>query len=139
MSAVCEGASAGYLASFGPKRALSARDPDGSSGLHMAAGRGDRALVEYFIGCGVPVDLADGKGFTPLMKAAICGRDEACAMLLAAGADAGLQMCSGLGALELAERFGKSGCAGAIRAALEAKELGCRAAKGGRGPKPAGI
>lgn len=43
--------------------------PPGSLAIHIAAWKGQDAIVQYLIGQGFPVDLPDGKGRTPLVLA----------------------------------------------------------------------
>ncbi|MER5888868.1 ankyrin repeat domain-containing protein [Streptomyces sp. NPDC001941] len=55
--------------------------------LLEAAGRGDAATVRLALDSGAGVDVRDGHGRTPLLRAALADRVEAARLLVAAGAD----------------------------------------------------
>ena len=46
-------------------------EKSGRSALHFATEMNNRSLVDFFIGCGGVIDLADGRGLTPLHIACI--------------------------------------------------------------------
>ncbi|EKX55509.1 hypothetical protein GUITHDRAFT_99284 [Guillardia theta CCMP2712] len=68
---------------------VNARDNDGVSILHTAAGAGFVKLCGLLLESGARLEAVDVDGNTPLMAAAQQGRDEACGFLLAAGAKIG--------------------------------------------------
>ena len=52
-----------------------------------AVNKGDATAVRSYLDAGIPVDLVDSNGFTPLINAAIFGQIEVTRILLAAGAN----------------------------------------------------
>jgi F-type H+-transporting ATPase subunit beta len=62
--------------------------PLGSTALHIAVGRADRAAAELLLALGAPVDARNVGDMTPLHFAATMQRAEMAALLLAQGADA---------------------------------------------------
>jgi len=58
----------------------------GYGGLHAAAAKGHRLIVEYLLDCDVEVDMSTNSGMTALMFAAIGGFDDVVEVLLQRGA-----------------------------------------------------
>merc|ERR1719437_158982 len=56
-------------------------DATGNSGLHYAAGYGRKELLEYLVKTGMPANLSNSKGQTPLAVATM-NRQTACIELL---------------------------------------------------------
>jgi len=65
---------------------LEARDSDGDTPLHYAAGEGNVELINYFIDKGAKLELQDAQHKTPFHLAAMNDREEAVAVLLKRGA-----------------------------------------------------
>eukprot|EP00960_Hanusia_phi_P075986 768495-Hanusia_phi.AAC.1 len=82
---------------------VNARDDQGVSILHTAAGAGFVKLCRLLLEGGAKVGAVDVDGFTPLHVAAQQGRDEVCGCLLAAGAKIDCEDCNGQTAEVLAE------------------------------------
>ena len=75
--------------------------------LHSAAGYGSCKEVSRYLKKGVPVDLPDEQGATPLARAARFDHVEVAALLLANGANPALKDREGKTALALAEEIGR--------------------------------
>lgn len=95
----------------------------GWTALHYAAtGKTDQALpiarllLEHY----AYIDAESPNGSTPLMMAALYGRDEVVELLLAEGADASVRNQQGLTALDFAQRSGREHVVRRIAAALRA-------------------
>ena len=73
-----------------------------SSKLHDAAKKGDVAMLRRVLAAKVPVDRADGEGFTALMHAVQAAQVMACRVLLASGANTNVVLPSGACPLRLA-------------------------------------
>lgn len=65
---------------------FNARDRDGQSALHAAAGAGQVAVITLLLSLGLDVDVFDNDNYTPLTWALISGQEEAAMRLLSHGA-----------------------------------------------------
>ena len=74
--------------------------------LYSAASRGDMVKVSCLIEQGVAIDCVDNYGSTPLIGAAVSGRDNVVTLLLDKGASINHKNNSGYSALMRAKRSG---------------------------------
>ena len=74
---------------------VDARQPDGATALHWAAGRDDLASAKRLLAAGADPDAANDYGVTPLFLAATNGSAAMIERLLAAGATAGAALPTG--------------------------------------------
>lgn len=86
-----------------PNALLQLKDDDGQSLLRFAVPDGRREAVEYLLKLGSYVDVADAKGRTPLMEAALWGHPKIVQILLEVGSEASLKDRCGMTAGNLAE------------------------------------
>ena len=68
-----------------------ARDKDGETILHAAAGYGQREVIELLLDMEMPIEVVDNSGCTPLHKAAWNPGPETAASLIARGAGRSVQ------------------------------------------------
>ncbi len=85
---------------------LADRDPERLSVLHLAARRGDLAIVELLLGAGANVDKRAHDGSTALHEAALGGHLEIARLLVAFGAETRATTNSGYSVLEAARMSG---------------------------------
>jgi len=78
----------------------------GETCLHVAAANGASEVVDYLIGCGVPVDCVDAKQYTPLHKAARRDFTRVASILLDQGADCGQKTIHGQTPIDVADAHG---------------------------------
>jgi hypothetical protein len=78
----------------------------GGEALSRAANSGNASIVQLLAGRGVPIDVRDGNGWTPLMSAAWQGHTATVAYLLELGADRHLADDTGKRALDWARAGG---------------------------------
>ena len=93
------------------ERALGQRkveDTDAGEAVMLAATQGDLALIDLLLDAGLPIDVPDADGWTPLMMAVLLGRTDAALHLLARGADGYLETRSGLSAVSVAQTAGET-------------------------------
>ena len=93
---------------------------DNGSGLttaHVAAGVGAVDAVAALLAYGIPVDLRDDAGRTPLVLAAGAGQTAVVTVLLAAGADVNLSDAQGITPLMAAAAAGRPAAVSALLAA----------------------
>lgn len=88
----------------GPSPELTCRGIRGETGLHLAAKRGDVALMERLVPAVLGVNVPDEGGTTPLHVAARYGRPVAARWLLDRGAEVNARTTSGETPLVLASR-----------------------------------
>ncbi len=85
------------------------RQPENSNDsyatLHKAATEGSCEDLEVLLSLGVPVDLRDDAGFTPLHRGVMAGQENSCKLLLAHRADRNLTTLDGKTALMLAKEL----------------------------------
>jgi len=83
--------------------------PDKSPDLDIidAAGMGNLDAIKQRLAEGVDVNYDDGKGYTPLLMAAMYGRTKAVIYLIEAGADVNLVTSTGLSPILAASQYGK--------------------------------
>ncbi len=62
-------------------------DWEKSIALHLAAGNNGTDIINFFLSKGVPVDIRNELGFTPLHVASFCGNKDAINQLINCGAD----------------------------------------------------
>ncbi len=85
------------------------RQPENSNdifaSLHKAASEGSCEEIEILLSFGVPIDLRDDDGYTPLQRGVMAGKENTCRLLLAREADRSLKTPHGKTALELAKEL----------------------------------
>ena len=96
---------------------IDAAEPDGTTALHWAVRRDDRALARRLVAAGARVDAANRYGVTPLALAAANGSATLAALLIEAGAAPDAPSPGGDTPLMLAARTGRPD---AVRRLLEA-------------------
>lgn len=69
----------------------SLKDNKGSSLLHRAATGGNTSIINKLLSLGLEIDTRSDNGFTPLMAAALAGKQSAFKMLLRHGANVSLK------------------------------------------------
>ena len=69
----------------------SLKDNKGSSLLHRAATGGNTSNINKLLSLGLEIDTRSDDGFTPLMAAALAGKQSAFKMLLRHGANVSLK------------------------------------------------
>lgn len=87
------------MLSSGEARVTQPLNDYSSQPIHMAAGRGNPALIDLLVRHGADVNAADKDGDTPLMEAAKGNRPEALEKLIALGAERNTRAKSGMTAL----------------------------------------
>lgn len=101
---------------------INARDQQGRSALHLAAGGGHDELTSILIGeFGADVNARDLNGQTALHHAAAAGHKQTVATLLAKGADLTIQDQFGRTPLDLATMSGHLKTTAILKAALDAQ------------------
>ena len=94
---------------------IHARDWDGLTALHWAAGEGHARIVRLLLRCGADVNATDHEAWTALHRAAWKGHDRIIApVLMDAGADITALTREGDNALHTASRFGHAAAARAL-------------------------
>ena len=99
-----------------PAYAQEAPSGDGSTPLHWAAYRDDRAKVDELVRAGANVNAANDIGATPLWAAGLNGSVSVVTRLLDAGANPNAPLLSGETPLMAASRAGKAGAVEALLA-----------------------
>ena len=74
--------------------------------LHKAARGGHRSIVKYLIKAGLPTEVSEDSGFTPLLEATNDGHVEVVKYLIGHGADANARDNDGKSALDMAMEDG---------------------------------
>ena len=92
-----------FLTHSGAKIPLPLKPTD-SSVLHIAARKGNLAMVELLVNHGANVNALDGGGWTPLHEAAAGGKIEICQFLVSTGADVTPKTKTGRKAEDLARK-----------------------------------
>lgn len=75
---------------------------DGTALLHIAADNGDKEMIEYLIGKGIPVNIRDKEDETPFMRAVLGDHRDAVLLLYKLGAKINVQGRDGMTPLMLA-------------------------------------
>ena len=75
---------------------------DGTTLLHIAADNGDKEMIEYLIGKGIPVNIRDMEDETPFMRAVFGDHRDAVLLLYKLGAKINVQGRNGMTPLMLA-------------------------------------
>ena len=85
---------------------LAVSDAHAGEAIMLAAAQGDSALLDLLLNAGLPVDVPDADGWTPLMMAVFLDRTDAALHLMSRGANAHLETREGLSAVALAQNTG---------------------------------
>lgn len=91
--------------------------------FRLSLTKGEESSVLLHIRRGAPINGTDSRGRTPLMIAALLGKDEICELLLSEGADIKLRDSAGKTASDLARNAGFSSTADLIETDLHSSDL----------------